>query len=61
MLSSNRSPLPVTEAALLEYIGYLVLQKEQGRRSVSPASLPQYLSAIRVVHFQYYSVAYGVV
>jgi hypothetical protein len=46
----NRNVIPVTEANLLAYIGWLADEKDAGRRSVAPSSLAQYLSAVRVMH-----------
>jgi hypothetical protein len=41
--------VPVNEGQLAAYVGWLAIEREAGRRSVSAASLPQYLSAVRVV------------
>ena len=43
----NRPVLPVTEAHLLSFVGWLGAEREAGRRSVGSASIPQYLSAVR--------------
>jgi hypothetical protein len=45
-----RSVIPVTESHLLAYIGWLADEKDANRRAVAPASLAQYLSAVRVMH-----------
>jgi hypothetical protein len=41
--------VPVNEGQLVAYVGWLAIEREAGRRSVSAASLPQYISAVRVV------------
>jgi hypothetical protein len=41
--------VPVSESQLLAYVGWLAMEHEAGRRSVSAKSLLQYLSAVRVV------------
>jgi integrase len=45
----GRAIVPVNEGQLVEYEGWLAIEREAGRRSVSAASLPQYISAVRVV------------
>jgi site-specific recombinase XerC len=44
-----RTTVPVNESQLVSYEGWLAIEREAGRRSVSTASLPQYISAVRVV------------
>jgi site-specific recombinase XerD len=39
--------LPVSEASLLAFIGWLANERDAGRRSVSAVSLPQYLAAVK--------------
>ena len=46
----GRSALPAAEGSLLAYVGWLAGEHDAGRRAVSPSSLPQYLSAIRLMH-----------
>jgi hypothetical protein len=46
----GRAALPANEPTTLAYIGWLAEMREQGRRAVSPQSLPQYLSCIRNMH-----------
>jgi hypothetical protein len=41
--------VPVNEGQLVAYVGWLAIERAAGRRSVSAASLPQYISAVRVV------------
>jgi hypothetical protein len=41
--------VPVNEGLLMEYVGWLAIEHEAGMRPVSAASLPQYISAVRVV------------
>jgi hypothetical protein len=41
--------MPVKEGQLVAYVGWLAIQRDAGRKSVSAASLPQYISAVRVV------------
>jgi hypothetical protein len=41
--------VPVNEGQLVAYVGCLVIDREAGSSSVSAASLPQYISAVRVV------------
>ena len=48
--SENRMLLPATEAHFIAFIGWVASEREAGRRSVSAASLPQYLSAVRQMH-----------
>lgn len=48
--AEGRPILPVTEAHFVAFIGWLTLEREAGRRSVSSASIPQYLSAVRQMH-----------
>lgn len=43
----GRTILPVTEAHFIAFIGWLTMEREGGRRSVSSASIPQYLNAVR--------------
>jgi hypothetical protein len=45
----GRAIVPVNEGQLVAYVGWLVIEREAGRRSVSAASLPQYILAVRVV------------
>jgi hypothetical protein len=45
----GRAIVSVKEGQLVEYVGWLAMKREAGRRSVSAASLPQYLSAVRAV------------
>jgi hypothetical protein len=45
----RRALVPVSESQLLAYVGWLAMEREAGRRSVSAKSLPQYLPAVRVV------------
>jgi hypothetical protein len=45
----ERAIVPVNEGQLVAYVGWLSIEREVGRRSVSSASLPQYISAVRVV------------
>jgi hypothetical protein len=45
----GRAIAPVNEGQLVAYVGWLEMERESGRRSVSAASLPQYLSAVCVV------------
>ena len=46
----DRNPLPVTEAHLLAFIGWLKSSREAGTRRVGSSSIPQYLSAVRTMH-----------
>jgi hypothetical protein len=41
--------VPVNERQLVAYVGWLAIEREVGRRSALAASLPQYISAVRVV------------
>jgi hypothetical protein len=41
--------MPVKEEQLVAYVEWLAIEREAGRRSVSAASLPQCISAVRVV------------
>jgi hypothetical protein len=41
--------VPVNDGQLVAYVGWLAVEREAGRRSVSAASLPQCISAVRVV------------
>jgi len=43
----DRVPLPVTEAHLVAFVGWLAVERERGRRSVGSSSIPQYISAVR--------------
>lgn len=43
-------PLPVTEGNIVEFIGWLCMEREQGRRNVGSTSIPQYLTAVRQIH-----------
>jgi hypothetical protein len=45
----RRALVPVSESQLLFYVRWLAKECKGGRRSVSAKSLPQYLSAVRVV------------
>ena len=45
-----RPVLPVTEAHLLAFIGWIATERESNRRKISSTSLPQYLSAVRQMH-----------
>jgi hypothetical protein len=45
----RRALVPVTESQLFAYVGWLATEREAGRPSISAKSLPQYLSAVRVV------------
>jgi AcrR family transcriptional regulator len=45
----RRAIVPASESQLVAYVGSLAMEREAGRRSVSAASLPQYLSAVRVI------------
>jgi hypothetical protein len=45
----RRALVPVSESQLLAYVGWLAMEREAGRRSVSAKSLSQYLSEVRVV------------
>jgi hypothetical protein len=45
----GRAIAPVNEGQLVVYVGWLAMEREAGRRSVSAASIPQYLSAVGVV------------
>lgn len=45
--AEDRPLLPVTEAHMISYIGWLMQEREAGRRAVGHSSLPQYLSAVR--------------
>jgi hypothetical protein len=45
----ERAIVPVSEGQLVSYVGWLAIKREAGRRSVSAASLPQYISAVRDV------------
>lgn len=45
--AEGRSLLPATEAHMISFIGWLAMERESGRRSVSSKSIPQYLSAVR--------------
>jgi hypothetical protein len=38
----------VNEGQLVAYVGWLDIEREAGKRSVSAASLPPYISAVRV-------------
>jgi hypothetical protein len=40
----------VRESQLLAYVGWLAMEREAGRRSVSSKSLPKHLSTLRVVY-----------
>jgi hypothetical protein len=44
-----RAIVPVNDGQLVAYVGWLEMEREVGRVSLSAASLPQYLSAVRVV------------
>ena len=44
------TPLPVTEGHKLAFIGWLKSSHEQGTKMFSASSIPQYLSAVRVMH-----------
>lgn len=48
--AGQRCALPVTEAHLLAYIGWLADERDAKRRDVAPASLAQYLSCVRLMH-----------
>jgi hypothetical protein len=48
--ADGHDAIPVTEAKLLGYIGWLTSERECGRRRVSSSSLPQYMSAVRSMH-----------
>lgn len=39
--------LPVTEAHMIDFVGWLNLWGEKGTRNVSSTSIPQYFSAVR--------------
>lgn len=45
--TETQNPLPISEAHLVGFIGWLALEREAGRRNVSSTSIPQYLSAAR--------------
>jgi hypothetical protein len=45
----RRAIVPGNESQLLAYVGWLAMEREARRRSVSSTSLPQYLSAVRVI------------
>lgn len=40
-------PLPVTEAHLLAFVGWICEQREAGRRRIGASSIPQYIAAVR--------------
>ena len=48
--AEGRPILPVTEAQFVAFIEWLTLEHETGRRSVSSASIPQDLIAVRQMH-----------
>jgi hypothetical protein len=39
----GRAIVPVNEGQLVAYVGWLAIEREAGRRSVSAAYLPQYI------------------
>lgn len=43
----KRSYLPVNEAQFLAFFCWVTIQREQGKRSLSTASLKQYMSSVR--------------
>ena len=43
----DRSVLPITEAKLVAYVGWLANESKAGRRAVRSTYLPQYISAVR--------------
>jgi hypothetical protein len=45
----RRAIVPENESQLVACVGWLAMEREAGRRSVSAASLPQYLSAVHVI------------
>jgi hypothetical protein len=45
----GRAIVPVNEGQPVAYVRWLAILREAGRKSVSAASLPQYISAVRVV------------
>lgn len=47
--SEQRVLLPVSEAHLVAFIGWLASERVAGRRHVSSRSIPQYLSAVRTM------------
>jgi hypothetical protein len=52
----RRAIVPVNEGQLVAYVGWLAIEREVGRRSMSAASLPQYISAVRVVAKSFFDV-----
>lgn len=50
------SPLPVTEGHVLKFNGWLKSEQIDVWRSITAASAPQYLSAVRKVHILYVGV-----
>lgn len=47
---SNLAPLPVTEAHLCGFFGWLKAERERDGRRVRATSIPQYLTAVRQMH-----------
>jgi hypothetical protein len=47
--NQGRAIVPVKEGQRVAYVGWLAIERETGRRSVSAASLPQNISAMSVV------------
>ena len=45
--AEGRTPLPVTEAHIIAFIGWLKIARDRGERTVGSTSIPQYLSAVR--------------
>lgn len=56
-IEDDRTPLPVTEAHMVAFIGWLKLSRERGERCVSSRSIPQYLSAVRRMHLTLTGIA----
>lgn len=49
-VDSALSPLPVTEAHVLGFFGWLLTERLAGRHYISSTSVSQYLSAVRQMH-----------
>lgn len=47
--ADGRSPLPVAEAHIASFVGWLSLQRQAGRRSLATASTPQYFGVVRQI------------
>lgn len=45
--ADNWDPLPVTEAHMVAFVGWICEEREKGRRKIGVSSVPQYLSSVR--------------